>query len=144
MHKSLILVFGLLASLSGCASWFEPSKQTVAVQTFAGKQPITGVNCELINDRGQWLVTTPGSAEVITSAQDLVITCTQNDTRGQASVVSRPSPGYLKHPINGIIMPVDTVSSVQQLTMGIPQTYPASVIVVMDQEILVTTVQLDR
>jgi hypothetical protein len=141
MHKSLFLVLGLAASLSGCASWFEPPKQTVAVQTFDGQQALTGAACELVNDRGQWTLTTPGQVDVITSARDLVITCRHNDTNGQASAISRTALGYLTQPINGIIMPIDAVSTLQQQTVGIAQTYPASVNVIMNQDILVTTVQ---
>lgn len=36
---------------------------------------ITGANCELFNDKGKWMVVTPGKADILKSAQDMVVRC---------------------------------------------------------------------
>ena len=143
MPKQSLLLLGLIVSLSGCASsWYEPRQQTISVQTFDDSQAIEGIACTLVNDRGQWQLTTPGHAQVTPSEQDLVITCTQDATTiGTASAVSNPSPGYFKYPITGVLMPVGTAISAQQLIVGIPQAYPESIRVPMNQTIIVTANQ---
>jgi len=143
MPKQSFLLLSLIISLSGCAlPWLKPEKQTVTIQTFDGSQPIVGIACTLVNDSGQWQLTTPGSAQVTPSEQDLVITCTQDATTiGTASAVSNPTPGYFKYSLTGLLMPIGTAISAKQLIVGIPQAYPDSIRVPMNQTIIVTANQ---
>ena len=143
MPKQSLLLLCLIVSLSGCASsWTEPEKQTIKVQTFDGSRPIEGIACTLINDRGQWQLTTPGSAQVTPSEQDLVITCTQDTaTIGSANALSRATPGKFQYPITGIVLPVGVASAVQQVVVGHPRTYPENIRVSMNQSIIVTANQ---
>lgn len=139
MNQRFFFLWVFVLSVSGCASWFEQPKQTVAIQAFAGTKPIDGVDCNLANDRGQWSVTAPGSVEVITSAEDLVVLCSQTQTNsGTANAVARVSPGYLKNRAAGVILPVGAASSVQQQTVGLQRLYPDTIRVVMGQSIIVT------
>jgi len=143
MPKQSLLLLSLIVSLSGCAlPWVEPEKQTVAIQTFDGSQSIEGIACTLVNDRGQWQLISPGSAQVTPSEKDLVITCTQDATTiGAAKAVSRPTPGYFQYPITGIVLPVGAASAVQQVVVGSPHAYPESIRVPMNQAIIVTANQ---
>jgi len=130
----------LAALISGCSSWGDAHKQTVSVQTYEASELVSGIDCQLTNDRGQWSVTTPGQVQVITSAQDLVVTCKQNAlTIGIASAVARPSPGYLDKPYAAVVVPAGAPSSIKQLLDGVDQTYPETIEVLMNQEIMVTS-----
>ena len=143
MPKQSLLLLSLIVLLSGCAlPWVEPEKQTVAIQTFDGSQPTEGIACTLVNDRGQWQLISPGSAQVTPSEQDLVITCTQDATTiGTASAVSNPTLGYFQYPITGIVLPMGAASAVQQVVVGSPHAYPESIRVPMNQAIIVTANQ---
>lgn len=57
--------------LSGCASVFEGSSQTILVKPVQGKS----ANCIVSNDRGKWHVRAPGYVTVMRSSSDLVIQC---------------------------------------------------------------------
>jgi len=139
MLTRLLLTSAIVATLCGCSAWLDSRKQTVSVQTFESTQPIAGVSCQLVNDQGQWSVTTPGEVQVITSAQDLVVTCTKPDSSiGISNAIARPSPGYLANPTAAVVVPVGAPSSVDQLARGVAQAYPANIHVVMNEEILVT------
>jgi len=142
--KPILAVPCTLLLLAGCATPpGELPKQTVSVQTFEASQPIAGVSCELSNEHGQWTVVTPGSVEVIASAEDLAIICSKPDLAdGQARAVARPSAGYLSNPIVNITMPaVAIIEPVKQFTVGITQVYPERIQVMMDQDIIVTATQ---
>lgn len=143
MPKQSLFLLSLILSLSGCASsWLEPQKQTISVQTFDDSQAVQGIACTLVNDRGQWQLTTPGSAQVAISEQDLVITCTKDVANvGAATVLSNPTPGLFKYPITGVLAPVGAAVSVQQGIAGIEQAYPENIRVPMNQTIIVTANQ---
>lgn len=143
MPKQSLLLLSLILSLSGCASsWLEPQKQTISVQTFDDSQAVEGIACTLINDRGQWQLTTPGRAQVAISEQNLVITCTKDVAKvGAATVLSNPTPGLFKYPITGVLAPVGAAVSAQQGIAGIEQAYPENIRVPMNQTIIVTANQ---
>jgi hypothetical protein len=54
-----------LLSLAGCASITTGTTQSMSVEarTPSGEQ-ITGANCRLVNSKGTWFVTTPGSVTI--------------------------------------------------------------------------------
>lgn len=143
MTKQSILLAFCVISLTGCSSWLEDRRQTVSVQTYEGTTPVAGVACQLVNDQGQWALTTPGQVQVIASAQDLVVTCSKSkgttDSTGISNAIARPTPGYLINPTSAVIVPVGAPSSVDQVVRGVAQVYPADIHVVMDEEILVTS-----
>lgn len=49
--------------------------QSVSVEARNAVESVVGANCTLLNDKGSWLVTTPGSAVVHRSYADLVVKC---------------------------------------------------------------------
>jgi ligand-binding sensor domain-containing protein len=65
----------------GCASITGSKNQPLSVTTTHDKKPITGVNCELNNDKGKWFVTTPGSVIILKSYEDLTVVCKKEDTK---------------------------------------------------------------
>lgn len=143
--RPLVAVPCILTLLVGCTApatdMAELSKQSVSVETFAGTQPVAGLSCELSNDRGQWTVVTPGTVQVIPSAEDLSVICKSEDDQmnGMARAVSTASAGYLAHPAVNLAMPVVAATEqVRQFTTGITRVYPARLEIVLGQDIIVT------
>ena len=143
MRIATVFFIGVVATLTGCASWDKQQTQTVSVQTFKASEPLAGVTCELSNDLGQWTLTTPGSVEVIQSAEDLSIRCSDPEqSNGLARAVASPSPGYLNHPAYSLAMlAVAGANLAKQLTTGVTQVYPSRVQIMMDQDIIITATQ---
>ena len=86
------LVFSITAFLflSGCASITGTTNQSVSVQARGnnGKE-VKEASCDLINKRGTWFITTPGTVQIQRSNDDLQVTCRKEGfDNGRASVVS--------------------------------------------------------
>eukprot|EP01036_Dinobryon_divergens_P044349 gene44349-59166_t len=77
------------ASLTGCASIVNGQNQSVSVETRVDTGPVVGAYCTLNNNKGTWFVTTPGSATVQRSFEDLSVKCTKDQMEpGMTSVKS--------------------------------------------------------
>ena len=65
-----------ITTLSGCASITGTTTQNISVQTRTpdGKE-IKEVQCDMINKRGTYFVTTPGTIVISRSNDDLNVTC---------------------------------------------------------------------
>lgn len=64
------------AQLTGCASIVGGTNQPVSVEThLSDGSQVAGANCKLTNNKGTWFVTTPGSATVHRSFEDLSVLC---------------------------------------------------------------------
>jgi hypothetical protein len=61
--------------LAGCASIVAGKHQPISVETRHKGQPVRGAHCELMNDKGKWFVTSPGSAMIQKSYGDLAVRC---------------------------------------------------------------------
>lgn len=84
----------LIVLLSGCASVTGTKNEPVSVDSFYQNKEIVGCNCKLVNDKGVWFVTTPGSVVIQKSYENLLITCTKDgmDT-GSAIFESKAAGG---------------------------------------------------
>ena len=83
------LCFSLVAMMSGCASIVSGTNQPITVETRTQGNLLSGVTCKLINDKGTWYVTTPGSVTVHRSVSDLKLSCEKEGvTPGLANVKS--------------------------------------------------------
>jgi hypothetical protein len=71
------LAAAALAGLSGCATvGAGGATQVVSVSTgTATGEAVAGLECVLRNDKGEWRLTSPGSAEVLRSRQPLMVRC---------------------------------------------------------------------
>jgi uncharacterized protein YceK len=78
--KKILLIFFIIA-ISGCASITGSKNQPLSVTATLDGKPVVGANCELLNDKGKWFVTTPGSVVILKSYQDLTVTCRKQETR---------------------------------------------------------------
>jgi len=77
--KKLFIIF--ILSISGCASITGSKNQPLSVTATLEGKPVVGANCELLNDKGKWFVTTPGSVVILKSYQDLTVTCKKPETK---------------------------------------------------------------
>lgn len=59
------------AAVSGCATIIKGSGQDIAVDS----RPVEGADCVLHSSEGTWRLTTPGSAHVDKSKNDITLTC---------------------------------------------------------------------
>jgi hypothetical protein len=76
MQKPLIPILLALTGLStGCASITTGHNQSLSIETRAEGKPVAGANCRLENDKGTWYATTPGTATVRRSYNDLNVRC---------------------------------------------------------------------
>lgn len=79
--------------LSGCASIVNGQNQALSVETKKNGAQVSGANCKLVNNKGTWYVTTPGSVTVHRSYQDLNVTCNKaNHPTGATKVKSTTKP----------------------------------------------------
>lgn len=89
LRLSLLLVLFIFTSLmTGCASITGSRNQPVSVTCTSEGKPVNGANCNLMNDKGQWFVTTPGTVMIQKAYGDLAITCKKDDTTGAATFKS--------------------------------------------------------
>jgi hypothetical protein len=75
--KSLYLVgaLGLVTLSTGCASIVHGTNQSLSVETRNKADQVVGADCKLSNDKGTWHVTSPGSATIHRSFEDLAVRC---------------------------------------------------------------------
>lgn len=89
LHPALrMLVLGAIAPLfTGCASIVSGQNQSLSVETLQAGKPLSGANCKLVNDKGSWFVTTPGSATVHRSGEALNLRCEKEGMEPGVAVV---------------------------------------------------------
>jgi hypothetical protein len=89
MRIATALLVGVLALLTGCASIVSGQNQSLSlVANDSSGGGIVGARCSLVNDKGQWFATTPGSVTVRRSYSDLSISCQHTASAGIAQVKS--------------------------------------------------------
>jgi hypothetical protein len=104
MKKILLILFTL--SICGCASITGSKNQPLSVTATLEGKPVMGANCELLNDKGKWFVTTPASVVILKSYQDLSITCRKPETKkvGATTFQSKNETGVWGNLITGGII----------------------------------------
>ncbi len=65
----------LCALATGCASITTGQNQSLSIETRADGTPVAGASCKLENDKGTWYATSPGTAVVRRSYDDLNVRC---------------------------------------------------------------------
>lgn len=84
-----IVTIGMVTLLSGCASIVSGTNQVVSVETRQQSAQVSGATCQLVNDKGTYYVTTPGTVTVRRSLQDMSVKCEkENSASGVAAVKS--------------------------------------------------------
>lgn len=128
------LAVAIIATLSGCASITGSSGQNISLQTITpdGKE-LKEAQCELINKRGTYFGTTPGTISLSRSNDDLKVTCRKDGyENGRASVVSDT-----KGSMFGNILFGGGIGAIIDHNNGTAYEYPNFVQVVMGTEVFV-------
>ena len=89
MRISLLTVLlTLISGMTGCASITGSRNQPVSVTCTSEGKPVSNANCTLMNDKGQWFVTAPGTVMIQKAYGDLAITCKKDEFAGTGSFKS--------------------------------------------------------
>ena len=91
MKKVMVIALPLLL-LPGCAMFVVDKGIPISVVAAYGAEEISGATCQVVNDAGATLVTTPSVAYVKKSISDLRVSCKKGDLKGTA-VVSAQANG---------------------------------------------------
>jgi len=75
--KSSLLAITACIGLTGCAVPFS-NYESVTVQTTSGGAAIAGAQCALSNQKGTWMIATPGSVSVHEGSEALDVNCTKD------------------------------------------------------------------
>ena len=140
--NSLQIVFStsLIIGLAGCASVTGSSTQNISIQTRApdGKE-VKEAQCDLINKRGTYFLTTPGTIMISRSNDDLTVTCRKDGfDNGRAGVVSNT-----KGSMFGNILLGGGIGAIVDHNSGAAYEYPSFVQVVMGSNITIGTKRED-
>ncbi len=73
--KSAVAILVLPIALAGCAAIIDGSSQTLSVKTMSAGLDVSGAQCTLTNNKGEWYVTTPGTVTVHRSYDALNVKC---------------------------------------------------------------------
>ncbi len=121
-------------ALQGCASIVGGSMQPISLQSTYNGESVSGASCSLTNDKGTWFVSTPGSATVQRSIEDMLLKCTKAQLpAGEVSAKSLVRPLAFGNILFGGIIG----GGVDHVT-GAAYYYPELVTVEMGRSIRVT------
>jgi len=132
----LVFLITAFSFLSGCASVTGTPNQSVSVQARSsnGKE-VKEAACDLINKRGTWFITTPGTVQIHRSNDDLQVTCRKEGfDNGRASVVSDT-----KGSMFGNILLGGGIGAVVDHNNGSAYEYPSFIQVTMGIDLLIGT-----
>lgn len=132
----LVFLITIFSFLSGCASVTGTPNQSVSVQARGsnGKE-VKEAACDLINKRGTWFITTPGTVQIHRSNDDLQITCRKEGfDNGRASVVSDT-----KGSMFGNILLGGGIGAVVDHNNGSAYEYPSFIQVIMGIDSVIGT-----
>ncbi|WP_395703143.1 hypothetical protein [Aquabacterium sp.] len=112
---------------TGCASIVNGQNQSLSVQAISGGKPVQGASCTLMNDKGTWYLTTPGSAVVHRSFAELSVKCEKTDYEPGLSSVKSST----KAMAFGNILFGGVIGATIDVSSGAAYDYPNEISVVM-------------
>lgn len=132
MKKIAMLAVLATASLaSGCASIVGGHNQVVSVEAKHKGQQISGANCALVNPKGTFFVTTPGTVTVQRSYDDLSVKCEKDGMQpGVLAVKSSTKPMAFGNIIFGGV-----IGAAVDVGSGAAYDYPTLISVIMGESL---------
>jgi hypothetical protein len=96
MKKFLLAVSAALVALtSGCATVTTGTTQSVTVETVnAEGASVPGYTCRIVNGKGSWTVTTPGSTTLNKAYSDATVNCEKTGEPSANAVVKSQTKAY--------------------------------------------------
>ena len=129
MRAIACLVLVALTTLSGCASIVSGQNQSVSVVAKDQMNDVSGAKCSLVNDKGTWYATTPGSVTVRRSFNDLSVNCSHDGTAPGATSVKSTTKGMAF----GNILFGGLIGAGVDISTGAAYDYPEVIVVKMGQ-----------
>lgn len=127
MRISLSMLLVASFGLGGCASIVNGQNQSLSVETRTESGVLAAAQCKLSNNKGTWFVTTPGTATVHRSFEDLSVKCEKDPYEpGMVSVKSST-----KAMAFGNILFGGVIGAGVDMSTGAAYDYPALITVVM-------------
>lgn len=133
MRASVLLVIASASLAGGCASIVGGTTQVVSVETQQNLQRVEGARCELVNDKGTYHVSTPGTTSVSRAYGDLTVKCEKEGMPAGTATVTSTTKGLVfgNALFGGLIgVAVDTSS-------GAAYDYPELIRISMGQDIAI-------
>jgi hypothetical protein len=112
---------------TGCASIVSGQNQSLSVTTKNKGADMAGAKCSLVNDKGSWYVTTPGSVTVRRSYNDLAVNCALDGVDPGSSMVKSSTKGMAF----GNILFGGVIGAGVDMSTGAAYDYPEIIIVDM-------------
>jgi hypothetical protein len=112
--------------LAGCASVTQGTTQALSVTAVCEGRIVLDASCEVTNDKGRWVLKTPGSVVVQKAYGDLVAVCRKDGASGTAKFVSKANDGAWGNILVGGVIGYAIDSS-----SGAGFTYPSELPVVL-------------
>lgn len=114
-----------LVALAGCASIVDGSSQSLSIKTVSNGVDITGSQCTLTNNKGEWYVTTPGSVTVHRSYDALNVKCLKDGYVANVGSV----PSGTKGMAFGNILFGGIIGAGVDMSTGAAYDYPSPIII---------------
>lgn len=129
--KFVILPALVIASLTtGCASITTGQTQPISIETRDSQgQQVSGAACKLVNDKGTYFVTSPGTVGVQRSYNDLSVNCSRE--KSEPGVVTAKSS--TKAMAFGNILFGGVIGAAVDAGTGAAYDYPSLLTVIMGQ-----------
>lgn len=124
---TLAVATAAVSVLSGCASITGGSTQVVSVQTTQGGKSLSGAQCTLVNDKGTWFVTTPGTVPVHRAYDDLNVKCEKEGSEPGILTVKSSTKGMAW----GNILAGGVIGAAVDMGTGAAYDYPSLLTVSM-------------
>ena len=129
----MFLAAASVSLASGCASIVGGTTQVISVVTHQNEQSVEGARCEMVNSKGTYFVSTPGTATISRAYGELTIRCDKDGLPTGNAKVSSATKGLVAGNalFGGLIgVAVDTAS-------GAAYDYPELIRVAMGQSPLI-------
>jgi hypothetical protein len=121
------VAIGASLLFSGCASIVSGQNQSLSVTTRNNGADTSGAKCSLVNDKGTWYATSPGSVMVRRSFNDLTVNCALDGSEPGILMVKSATKGMAF----GNILFGGLIGAGVDMSTGAAYDYPEIIVVEM-------------
>jgi hypothetical protein len=126
-----IAVAVMAVALTGCASIVNGNNQVISVETRHQGQQVVGATCTLVNPKGTFYVTTPGTVTIHRAYDDLNVKCEKDGLQpGLTNVKSSTKPMAFGNIIFGGV-----IGAAVDAGSGAAYDYPTLISVIMGEAV---------
>ncbi len=132
MIRQFMMVAAALSAvlLTGCASIVNGQQQSVSVTTQSKDAELQGAKCSLSNDKGTWYLTSPGSATVHRSYNELKVSCSMAGQPVGSTAAKSSTTGA----VFGNVLVGGVIGAGIDVATGAAYSYPNLIPVTMGQD----------